>query len=348
MIYIIGAGPAGLATGLFLLEEGYDVTIFEKEEKIKSTACGEACDLESLKILPFDSTPYFEREINKIKFIFNDKYFYANVKGVVLNRQKWLEGMAEEFIKRGGKIRFSTKVMKVDDRYIYTKNEKIDYGTCIGADGPLSVARKYVNGSCKIEVGSEYEMEYKMNENSLNFYLSRKYSHHYAWIFPKRNTINVGLIGNFSMLDKFINNIGIKGKIISKKAGIIPYGIDKIVRGSVALIGDAACMTNPFSLGGIAPAIYAAKILSKNIVNLQRYEEGIKNHEIANPILMKGKRAIEKLKEEEIAKVFEKVDKMEIGEIEYKKFLGLAFHPITAMKFYHIGEAMLHSLKWGW
>jgi len=30
MIYVIGIGPSELATGLFLIEKGYDVTIIEK------------------------------------------------------------------------------------------------------------------------------------------------------------------------------------------------------------------------------------------------------------------------------------------------------------------------------
>ena len=64
MIYIVGAGPAGLITGLFLIDIGYDVKIFEKNREIRSTACGEGCDEKSLKKLPFD---YEEAIAKKLK-----------------------------------------------------------------------------------------------------------------------------------------------------------------------------------------------------------------------------------------------------------------------------------------
>ena len=349
MIYIVGAGPAGLSTGLFLIEKGYKVTILEKEDRIKSTACGEGCDLQSLKMLPFDSSPYFERIVEGIKFIFNEKFFYARTDGVVLNRQKWMEGMAEEFIKRGGKILLSNKVEKIDDNFIYTSKEKIEYDLCIGADGPLSAVRKYIGEDCLFEIGSEYEMKYRMEENYLEFYLSKKFSHHYAWKFPKKETINVGIIGKFSMLDYFLNKLKIDGEIVSKKVGMIPYGgMKTLVKNNVALIGDAACMANPFSLGGISPAIHAAKILAKNIVNLKKYEEEIKAHPIMDDILMKGKKAVEKLNDGEMEIAFKRINGKEIREIKYGDIKHLFLHPIATMKFYRIAKALIHSLKWGW
>ncbi len=349
MIYIVGAGPAGLVTGLFLVERGHDVIILEKEERIKSTPCGEGCDLQSLKIIPFDSSPYFERVVDGIKFILDEKSFYAKINGVVLNRQKWLEELANEFIGRGGKISFSNEVIKIDSRYIYTKEDRIEYEICIGADGPLSVVRKYIGGDCLFEIGSEYEMKYKIEENYLEFYLSKKFSHHYAWIFPKKETINAGIIGKFSKLDNFLNELGIDGEIISKKAGIIPYGgAKRLVKNNVALVGDAACMANPFSLGGISPAIHAAKILAKNISDLKRYEKEIKAHPIMDSSLIKGKKALEKLKDEEMRMVFKRINGKEIREIKYKDISYLFLHPVATIKFYKIAKALLHSIKWGW
>ena len=81
MIHIVGAGPAGLIASLFLLEKGYEVEIFEKNKEIKSSACGEGCDLKSLAELPFDSLPYIERKINEVRWFFRDKTFYVKKKG---------------------------------------------------------------------------------------------------------------------------------------------------------------------------------------------------------------------------------------------------------------------------
>ena len=348
MIHIIGTGPAGLIAGLFLLEEGYDVVIFEKNKHIISSACGEGCDFSSLNLLPFDSSKYIEREIEGIKFHFRDKYFYINYKAVVLNRQKWMEGMANEFMNRGGKIKFSNKVKKIDDKFIYTNEGKIEYDICIGADGPLSITRNYVGSNCMNFVGCEYEIEGKIETNYLEFYLDKEYSSYYAWVFPKKESMNVGLIGKFSLLDKFLKDKGINGKIIKKQAGIIPYGIKKLVKNNVVLIGDAACMANPFSLGGISPLIYASKILAKNIVNLEKYEKEIKKHEMTSQIFMKGKKAVEKLRNEDMEMIFKYINGKEIKQIKYRDLLHLLLHPILLIKAYNISKALTHSIKWGW
>jgi len=266
-----------------------------------------------------------------------------------LDRQKWLEGMAQEFIERGGKIKFSTRVNGIDNNFIYTNEGKIEYSLCIGADGPLSVIRKYVGNSCHVEVGTEYEIEYEMNDNFLEFYISKKYSNHYAWVFPKKHTINAGVIGNFSKLDAFLKDIGRRGKIISRKAGIIPYGgVKKFVKNNVVLIGDAACMVNPFSLGGISPAIHAAKILAENITSIEKYEEKIIKHEMMNPLLMKGKKAIERLRDREIEIAFKNINGKEFREIKYKDMVHLLLRPLILIKMYNIGRSLLHSLRYGW
>ncbi|KAA0012359.1 hypothetical protein B6U81_01270 [Thermoplasmatales archaeon ex4484_30] len=351
MIIIVGAGVAGLIAGLQLLNKGYEVKIFEKNAGIKSTACGEGCDLQSLNFLPFDSRPYVAKKVEGIKFNFMDMYFYAKAKGVVLNRQKWMEAMAEKFIARGGKIEFSTKVIKIDDEFIYLQDgRRIAYDICIGADGPSSTIKNYFGNKYEYLIGCQYEIEYDTsNMNFLEFYINKSYTPYYAWIFPKDGSINVGLAGKFSKLNDFLKAKGIRGKILKKSAGIVPVGMAKrIADDRIALIGDAASLTNPFSLGGISPIIYASKILVKNINNLRNYEKEIKKHEICDRILLKGHLSAKKIKNEEVAEIFSRINGKEVREIRYKDFAPLILKPFTLIKMRYIAKAFLHSLKWGW
>ena len=58
---IVGAGPAGLISALNLLnliQEGVSPMILDKQSAIMSAACGEACDVEFLNNIPFDSNQY--------------------------------------------------------------------------------------------------------------------------------------------------------------------------------------------------------------------------------------------------------------------------------------------------
>jgi len=350
VICIIGAGPAGLATGLFLLKKGYEVKIFEKNERIRSTACGEGCDASSLSLLPFNSSPYIARKVQGVKCVYGNMYFYAKMDGVVLDRQKWLEGMASEFQAGGGKIEFGAKIKKIDDKYIYVNDGKIEYRICVGADGCHSVAKEYFGNKYEYKVGCQYEIEYDTsNMDFLEIYFDRKFSSYYAWIFPKKESANVGVIGKFSQLNKFLEAMKIKGRIIKKEAGMIPCSFaPRLSDKKVALIGDAAAITNPFSLGGISPALQAAKILASNIENLENYGREIKKHPMCNPVLLKGRKVLEKISDKEIEELFRCVNGKNIGEMKYGDFISLLKKPRLALKAYYIARALLHSLKWGW
>ncbi len=351
MIIIVGAGPAGLITGLQLVDKGYEVKIFEKNDRIKSTACAEGCDANSLNLLKFDFMPYVAKEVEGIKFNFTDMFFYAKIKGVVLNRQKWLEAMAEEFMKRGGRIEFSAKVIGIDDEFIYLQNgRKIAYEMCIGADGPASTIKNYFGNRYEYLLGCQYEIEYNTaNMHFLEFYLDKNYTSYYAWIFPKRSSINAGLAGKFYQLNEFLKSKNIKGKILRKSAGLVPVSMAKrIASQRIALIGDAASLTNPFSLGGISPIIHASKILVKNIGNLENYEKEIRKHEIYDKSFLKGKKSVEKIRNEEIEAIFNILNGKEIGEVRYRDFTPLVLKPPTLIKAGYIAKAFLRSLKWGW
>ncbi len=349
MIHIVGAGPAGLIASLFLLEKGYEVEIFEKNKEIKSSACGEGCDLKSLAELPFDSLPYIERKVNEVRWFFRDKTFYVKTEGCVLNRQKWMEAMAKEIMERGGKINFGKKVVGIDNNYIYFDDGKIKYDICIGADGPASVIKDYVGNEYDCKIGCQYEIKHHMKENRLEFYLDKKFSSYYIWIFPKKESINVGLIGKFSMLDEFLKWKGIEGEILKKQAGSIPCSLPKkLVKNNVALVGDAASITNPFSLGGLTPIIYASKILADNIENLSKYEKEIKKHPMCNPIFLKGMKAAESITNEEMEIIFNRINGKNIMKVKWRDVMPLLRKPSLFIKMYHLGKAMLNSMKWGW
>ncbi len=350
MIHIIGAGPAGLASALFLLEKGYGVKIFEKNGSIKSTACGEGCDASTLSFLPFNSSPYIAKRVKGVKCIFGKMHFYARMSGVVLNRQEWLEGMASEIEEEGGEIEFGARVRRLDEKYIYTNIRKVEYEKCIGADGCCSIAKKYFGNEYEYKVGCQYEIEFDTSDMEfLEIYFDRRFSNYYAWIFPKNDTANVGVIGKFSQLNKFLEAMEIKGRIVKKMAGMIPCSFAKCIASKkVALIGDAAAMTNPFSLGGISPAIHAAKILAENIENLEKYEREIKKHPMLSPILLKGRKMLEEMDNREVKMLFRCVNGKEINEVRYGDFIPLLKKPWLGLKAYYIAKALLHSLKWGW
>ncbi len=307
-VVIIGAGPAGLITALNLIQEGIRPLILEKQSEIRSSACGEACSIQSLSKIPFDSTPYICKFVKGAKFIYtNGAVSYMKKNSVTLDRTKWLKGMAQEVESKEGQIQLSSEVDSVGDNNIQLKNgERIDYDILIGADGPKSHIVKYLGISQISIVASQYKLAFNdSNMDFLEFYIDRRFSAEYSWIFPKNGIINVGTGGDFKALDTFLEYKGLSNsQILDKEAGVIPIsGIQKLTQNKIVLIGDATSMVNPFSGAGLTPIIYAAQILVSNINTLRNYEKEVRRHPMANPVLSKARHALTELADKDMVNI---------------------------------------------
>lgn len=353
-VVIVGGGPAGVITGLNLLERGISPLILEKGPEIVSTTCAEGCNLTSLKKIPFDFSPYISKEVKGVKFIFpSDNCFSCNIAGVVLDRDRWLKGMAAAFRKRGGDLRTHAHVSAIHKKFVVLRNgEKIEYETLVGADGSFSLVGKSMGIKQEMICGVQYKIKCDTSGmDHLHFYFDKRFSFIYSWVFPKKNSVNIGLTGKFTQLDTFLEYRGFKKKdILKKEAGALPVsGIPrKIVGDDRALIGDAASMTNPLSSGGLSPIIYASALLSEHINDLERYEREIKSHPMASPLFLKAKNKLVHLTNHELTAIGKLFDGKTLEKINFFDFLALVRHPFLISKTLRIGKGVSLAMKWGW
>ena len=88
------------------------------------------------------------------------------------------------------------------------------------------------------------------------FFDNEKYPFGYSWIFPRNNETNVGVVttakNRKEILDKFLKERNISGKIIKKIGGSIPKNgvVKQLATQKIALIGDT---------GGFTPEVIAIK-----------------------------------------------------------------------------------------
>ncbi len=352
-VVIVGGGPAGLITGLCLLKRGISPLILEKNAEISSTACAEGCDLTSLKQIPFDSSQHISKEVDGAEFIFPGSYSFSSTrKGAVLDRNRWLRGMAAEFAGKGGVIKANARVKSIGSNVIFLENgDNVAYDILIGADGPFSIVRKHMGIPQELLAGVQYKIKCNTsNIDHLQFYFDKRFSSHYSWVFPKKEYLNVGLAGKFSQLDIFVDFLGLKGKILKKEVGAIPVGgiPGKIVKDNIALIGDAASMTNPLSGGGIAPIIYASDILSRNVYNLNIYEVEIKKHPMFHAAILKAKNVLMKATNTEMGKMGKVVDGKVFEETRYSDLLGMTRYPLLVPKILLLSKGVIMTMRWGW
>lgn len=277
-VKIIGAGPGGLLTGLYLLEKGITPKIFEKQSKenYESTPCAEGISqgaIDKLKQdIRFDSSSLINNKPDRAILFFpsGKKTFLEEPVPVILNRTDWLRALGEEFEKRGGEIEYEREVKNPE-------NLKYDY--LIGADGPVSKVRGLMNGEVKVTTGCQYRFEPENYEDGvLELYWNKKFSDFYSWIFPKKDYLTIGCGGKIENLDRFLESKDMEGKILEREIHPITYNGTKFQENNIFLIGDAAGMLNPVLGDGLGPIISASEILSTCIheEKPKEYEKGLK------------------------------------------------------------------------
>jgi len=318
-VLTIGAGPAGSTVAREMAKNGFNTLLIEKdtfpgENKICAGCTGYAKS--SILKVP---EQIVEKNIHGsiTYFSWAERTRAINVYPCInVYRRIFDNYLANEAVINGARLLTSTYVYDVSRERrlikVYLKNlktlEKFQlFARCVVfSDGPNSLAAKKFGIGFKgrpdnTGLGAIYEMRWDNNPLEYNeFYFDRKVSPWgYGWIFPKKNTVNVGVFCLLSKLKRnirdslnyLVKNHPIASKKLSDKkvlrfgAKLIPLEhAEKISSERILVVGDAAGMVDPIWGAGIPSAIYAAEIAGKVLVkalenddlsktSLSRYDE---------------------------------------------------------------------------
>ena len=271
---IIGAGPAGSMAAWQLAKKGYKVIVFEEHRHIGlPVKCAGLVSEHVIKI-------HNDGIINEIKgaivnfagkeiIIGGDK-----THAYVIDRHIFDKSLAEKAMAEGVKFILGKRVRDIIEREKEFEIEGIKARYVIGSDGPLSITAKQfkmgeINFFNAIQgygrgIDDEFVRVYIGNKIAPGFF---------AWIVPADKT-RIGLAtvekGIRVYFNSFLKKVGIEAKEIF--AALIPFGMRKLHRGNIALIGDAAGQVKATSGGGIYAALTAAITIS-NARNFEEYEK---------------------------------------------------------------------------
>jgi flavin-dependent dehydrogenase len=224
-----------------------------------------------------------------------------------IERSTWIPAMAEKFQKQGGELRLGHKVTPDEVRRFAGEADLV-----IGADGPGSVTRKtLVQGDVDVKLGIQYRVKgSSFNSDWLEFYTDKRYCSEYAWVFPKGDILNVGLLaddpqGDWKRLDAFMKDKKVDGKVHAKEAYPIGFSGTRVQggpRGNVLLVGDSGGMTNPVTKGGICATILGAEVLAECVAKgeVAQYNERIMKHPIMDRSFRRAIEFITRLDNDEI------------------------------------------------
>jgi flavin-dependent dehydrogenase len=297
-IRIVGGGLAGMIMGLQMQQTkpkdaAYRITCYESSEEPYTTLCGEGIShLNLSRFTAFDSTPHIAQAFQGAHWwLPDDTLLEVKQRCYTIERATWIPAMAEKFQKQGGELKLGHKVTPDE-----VKRFAAEADVVIGADGPGSVTRKTLVPDAKVDVklGIQYRIKGSTYATDwLEFFTDKRYCTEYAWIFPKGDMMNVGLLaddpaGDWKRLDAFMRDKKVDGHVTIREAYPIGFSGTKVQggpRNNVLLVGDAGGMTNPVTKGGICATILGAEVLAQCVAEnkVADYNARMMKHPIMDP-----------------------------------------------------------------
>lgn len=273
-VVVAGAGVAGLSAAWHLLHQGASVLLVETQTRRNATAqCAEFVSRAVRQMLPLPER-FVAQEIQGMRtWIENREEHLSRSPGLMLHRAAWEAWLEEQVRELGGTVWRGCRVEGYENGLVFCRKgqlpRRISAGKLIGADGPFSRLRQWLNEETMPWCGAlQYRMPLAVSSEVLDVFFSRKYPGGYAWLFPKGREANVGLAVASEevwqlpqLLDGFIEKCVRRGVLVdaaplAKSGGSIPVGglVKVLAAGGVYLAGDAAGCTHPLSGAGIYAA----------------------------------------------------------------------------------------------
>jgi len=296
-VAVIGAGPGGATASRYLAKRGLKVCMIDKDCFPRDKPCGGGFS-EGL----LDEFPYLRRRQEEfLKGVAKVGVLHSPNRKIVLRgtvdmavtlRTDFDNVLFESAIEEGAQslVGMRTKSIRFHDEYVEVVLkgvEPIKARVIVGADGVSSMVARETGlnrrwpskmiTACRVaEVPAKNnEIIDRYSENlDYHFYANLGGLPGYGWIFPKRDTINIGLgiVGTharglprvFDAFVRYLKNEKLLMKdadVSSARGALVPTGgpLSKSYVDRCILLGDSAGMVSPLTGGGIAYAMRAAK-----------------------------------------------------------------------------------------
>jgi len=303
-VIVVGAGPAGATLAYELAKRGIGVLVLEKEKLPRYKCCAGGVTSKAAKLLDFDISEVAEDVIYEVSFTFNlgspDLRQHSQPLIYTVMRDVFDHFLVKRAQQLGAVLMDDQKVTQIqvsaDWVEISTADNIFRSRLVVGADGAYSVVARELGVGRSIEYVAGIESEIVVPEGELAKWKSRVQMDlgcipgGYAWVFPKRNHLSVGvgcLTSKARHLNrhhqKFLNSLSIGNYTIARSSSHL---IPTCTRGRLVwqdkalLLGDAAGFADPLTGEGIYNAIQSAQLAAPVIENsLLKREVGLEDYQ---------------------------------------------------------------------
>ncbi len=287
-IIIIGAGPSGLSTALFLSEMGYKPTIIDKKSAISKHSKALGVNPRTLTIMElYGITDRFMKNgriMSAVNLWKGDRHIYKNDFSQIKSKYPFMliqpqkeseEILLEEIESRNISVEYNSEFIEWhNSKGKYSVSTKKDmkvakeYDYVIGADGGSSKVREQLGIEYK---GYRYDQEWELFDIELEMDVNRDEGH--IRLFPEGGMIMIRLkeniwriAGNMESILNYLPQGTTVGAIHWESKFRINHKVaKKLTHENVALIGDAAHLHSPVGARGMNLGIEDAYIVSELI-----------------------------------------------------------------------------------
>jgi geranylgeranyl reductase family protein len=304
-VIVVGAGPAGATLAYELAKRGIGVLVLEKEKLPRYKCCAGGITSKAAKLLDFDISEVTEDVIHEVSFTFNlgSPYLGQHSQPLIYTvmRDAFDYFLVQRAQQLGAALMDGQKVTQVavsgDWVEISTADNTFRSRLVVGADGAYSVVARELGMGKSIGYAAGIESEIVVPEAELAKWKSRAQIDlgcipgGYAWVFPKRNHLSIGVGCQSSKTrdlhahhQKFLNSLSMGSYTIARSSSHLIPTCTKgrlIWQNKALLLGDAAGLADPLTGEGIYNAIQSAQLaapviedsLVRGKVGLQDYQE---------------------------------------------------------------------------
>lgn len=304
-VVVIGAGPGGATVSRYLAKLGLGVCMIDKDTFPRDKPCGGGFSRNIIDDFPYlkPRASDFLKGLAKVGVLHSPNreiVLEGRVDMAVTLRSDFDNVLFEEAVDAGALPLTGTRAKKVvikEDSITVelSGGDSVSGEILIGADGVTSmVARetqlnqKWSSSSvtacrvCEVPASNSEIIDRYTEDLKYHFFANLGGQPGYGWIFPKHETINIGLgiVGTHSRglpskFDSFVrflvrhNLLPDRPDLSGAKGALVPTAgpLEQTVTDRCVLLGDSAGQVSPITGGGISYAMIAARYAAKVIAS---------------------------------------------------------------------------------